>query len=785
MNSHIRPTARKLAHPYRSFARRTRSSMPRIIASALCLLALWLMGSPLTSAESASPPSAPSSPASLQAVCLNSGKAQLAYHAKTGLVRFVGTEPGQRIARPASLSGAASAEDGARGYLSACGALFGLKDQAAELSVMRQKPLDDGRAVVRFQQVYQGVPVMGGELIAQLDRDLNVITVNGQILPNVSVAVAPAVGAADAQQKALQAIAKQYRLDASVLTATAPELWIYSPLIVGGRGLPQTTLVWRMEVSPVEPHPIRELALVDARNGIVALHFNEVDTAKFRKIYDNNNNSACGLPGCTLVRSEGQAASGIADVDNAYLYGGATYDFYFNNFGRDSIDGAGMQLISTTRYCAPASPCPYQNAFWTGSQMVYGQGFASADDVVAHEMTHGVTQNESHLFYYYQSGAINEALSDIFGEYMDLTDGLGTDTAGVRWLLGEDLSIGAIRNMKNPPDYGDPDKMSSGNYTCDLSELDNGGVHTNSGVANKAAYLIADGDTFNGQTVTGLGITKAAKIFYEAQTNLLTSASDYQDLFNALQQACLNLIGTAGITAGDCDQVRKAVTATEMNQQPGGCAAPPAPICPPGTAALYRFYDDLENTASGRWTTSATSGSNKWFYPQNPNGLIDATYATSGQYNFWGYDQAAAADYNIRMTSDVALPATGQHYLHFSHAFGFEDDLSGAYDGGVVEYSTNGGGSWNDSGALFANNGYNGTMFSGSGNPLGGRSGFVRESNGYYSSRVNLSSLAGQNVRFRFRIGADSNGDDYGWFIDDIHIYTCVTNIVFLPIIRR
>ena len=129
-----------------------------------------------------------------------------------------------------------------------------------------------------------------------------------------------------------------------------------------------------------------------------------------------------------------------------------------------------------------------------------------------------------------QSGAINEALSDIWGEWIDLTNGKGNDSPSVRWLMGEDPPIGAIRSMSNPPALSDPDKMTSSLYYC--GEGDSGGVHYNSGIANKIAYLITDGDTFNGQTITGLGIAKAAQIFYRVQTSMLTSGADYQDLGN-------------------------------------------------------------------------------------------------------------------------------------------------------------------------------------------------------------------------------------------------------------
>jgi len=244
-----------------------------------------------------------------------------------------------------------------------------------------------------------------------------------------------------------------------------------------------------------------------------------------------------------------------------------TLEFFDSRHSRDSIDGSGQMLISNVRY-----DWDFDNAFWDSEeeQMVYGdyRTYPMADDVVGHEITHGFTDHESQLFYYYQSGAINESLSDLWGEFVDLTNGAGTDTAGTRWLLGENVSPGgAIRDMENPPTYGDPDKMTSPNYVkggCyDLydteSYCDYGWVHYNSGVNNKAVFLMTDGGTFNGHTVTSLGIDKVADIYYEAAANLLTSGSDYGDLYNAVYQACLNLVGTGGITSPNCLEVHDAV----------------------------------------------------------------------------------------------------------------------------------------------------------------------------------------------------------------------------------
>src|SRR6185503_20351387 len=127
----------------------------------------------------------------------------------------------------------------------------------------------------------------------------------------------------------------------------------------------------------------------------------------------------------------------------------------------------------------------------------------------------------SNLFYYYQSGAINESFSDVFGEYYDQTNGLGSDADGLSWLVGEDISdLGAIRSMSDPPAFENPDKMSSPYYYEE--EADNGGVHYNSGINNKAVFLMVEGGTFNGKTITALNWDKVSSIYYEVNTNLLT-----------------------------------------------------------------------------------------------------------------------------------------------------------------------------------------------------------------------------------------------------------------------
>jgi len=332
--------------------------------------------------------------------------------------------------------------------------------------------------------------------------------------------------------------------------------------------------------------------------------------------------------------------------------------------------------------------------------------------------------------------------------------------------LGEDVPVlGAIRNMANPPAFGDPDRMTSPNYFTGAG--DNGGVHTNSGLNNKAAFLMTDGGTFNGKTVTGLGIDKVAKIYYEAQTNLFTSGSNYADLYNYLFQACTNLIASSVTTAADCTQVRNATDAVEMNLEPVAGFMPTASLCPTGgQVPATLFFDDMENAASGKWAFSNLAGSaNPWTY------FIG--YATSGVQSLTVDDIGSISDSTAAMANGVVLPAGA--FLHFKHAFDFEASGGSNFDGGVLEYSINNGATWTDASALFSagKNYGSGAISSGFGNPLAGRQAFVGDSHGYISSRYNLNSLADQNVKFRFRQANDNIVAALGWVVDDVRIYTC------------
>jgi hypothetical protein len=285
-------------------------------------------------------------------------------------------------------------------------------------------------------------------------------------------------------------------------------------------------------------------------------------------------------------------------------------------------------------------------------------------------------------------------------------------------------------------------------------------------VPNHAFALMVDGGTFNGRTITGVGLVKAAQIQYRALTRYLTSGATFADNAAALNQSCTDLTGTFGITSADCLQVNNAILAVEMTN-PWPCATatpPPAAYCPIGTAPNPAILADGFESGFGNWTPSSTAA-----------GIWGVTtgFARTGVRSVWGEDVNDTSDHRLTMTTPLTLPAAAR--MSFDHAFEFEHSVfSGvAFDGGLIEYSTDGT-AWSDAGGFIdAGQAYNGTFAPG--NVLGERPGFVRSSFGYTASRLNLSGLAGQRVRFRFRIGTDTSVGSLGWIMDNVRIYTCGT----------
>jgi Zn-dependent metalloprotease len=265
------------------------------------------------------------------------------------------------------------------------------------------------------------------------------------------------------------------------------------------------------------------------RETVGGISFMATAGVKLRTIYNAKNSTQ--LPG-TISRREGDKPTGDLAVDEAYDGAGATYDFFEEIFERNSIDDKGLRLDSTVHYGSK-----YDNAFWNGSQMVYGDGdgelfqrFTISLDVIGHELTHGITQYEAALQYYGEPGAINESMSDVFG-IMVKQRVLNLKAADSDWVIGAGLltpkvkGVG-IRSMKAPGTaYDDPvlGKDPQPGHVKDMYKgtADNAGVHINSGIPNRAFYLAA-------MEMGGYAWEKAGKIWYIALRDRLRARSNFK-----------------------------------------------------------------------------------------------------------------------------------------------------------------------------------------------------------------------------------------------------------------
>jgi Zn-dependent metalloprotease len=271
-------------------------------------------------------------------------------------------------------------------------------------------------------------------------------------------------------------------------------------------------------------------------------------SGKYRTVYDDEHNT--DLPG-KLIRDEGGSPSGDAAVNEAYDGLGATYDLYHDIFNRNSIDDKGLRLIASVHYDQD-----YDNAFWDGQQMVFGDGdniifvgFTKALDVIGHELTHGVTQYTANLEYRFQPGALNESFSDVFGSLVKQYHN-HEDAASADWLIGKGiLAPGihgeALRSMKDPGSaYDDPKlggKDPQPGHMSDFVKLpaseDQGGVHINSGIPNHAFYLLAE-------QLGGNAWEDAGAIWYQTLLQMWPKAQ-FQDCANVTAQVAGALFGTA------------------------------------------------------------------------------------------------------------------------------------------------------------------------------------------------------------------------------------------------
>ena len=405
---------------------------------------------------------------------------------------------------------------------------------AGDVAVRRVQIDPAGQAYARLTQTVAGIPVFGAEAVVKLDPAGNYVAMIDGLRRDVRIDPIAKIDVSHATSLAIKA---QSGTRQPVVMGTDLQVLV-------GKG--KDRLTYRVQLDyTASAQPSRPVVFIDAQTGAVVWSYDNLQTAKNREVHNLNHGTS--LPG-PVARVEGGAATGDNDVDVNYGLLGWTYDCYKNMYNRDSFDNAGAKLISSVHYSNN-----YVNAFWDSTQMVYGDGdnvnsvsLAISMDVTAHELTHAVTERTSNLIYSGESGGLNEAMSDIFGNtcewYRDNNGNIAGPTSANNYLVGDDIWLAdpALRYMADPV----LDGVSLDFWTSSAGNVD---VHYSSGIANLAYYLLAEGGTHprgkSSNVVTAIGIHDAGQIFYRANTVYLTPSSSFADARVATATAATDLFG--------------------------------------------------------------------------------------------------------------------------------------------------------------------------------------------------------------------------------------------------
>jgi Zn-dependent metalloprotease len=826
---------------------------------------------------------------------------------------------------------------------------------------------------VTYTQSYKGVPVFGSAVRANVDKDGDLTAVSGFAAPDIDVTTEPAFTAAEIGSRAVAFVKAEPPTNLETdkpsttagLKATHTELVVYRTGFVKGE-TGRNVLAYYTEVTN---GAIRDALVYDATTGKILNRWSMDSDALDRELREAHGTAQ--NPTFETVWVEGDDFPGDLNEDQQNLVNssGESYWFFQNTFDRDSYDGAGAKRITVNN--DPRIDCP--NANWNGITTNYCDGVTS-DDVVAHEWGHAYTQFTSGLIYQYQSGALNESYSDVWGETLDLVNGredegetfddkrpdgecdptappkllmsitapasvagpctpvaagfsqpftttpvnatvvaaldeanatgptvndgctaytnagavsgkwayvdrgtctfqvkvdnavaagatgivIGNNVAGLppnpagtapagfygvtvtqadgtrfktagtadvtvqaedisdrtpstRWLMGEKSEAfgGAIRDMWTPTCYGNPGKVTDAEYNCDPNLTDGGGVHSNSGVPNHAYALTVDGGTYNNQDIVGMGLDRAAAIWWRAQTAYLFPSANFGEFADALQASCTDLVGApirqlttepnatpdAGdpITAANCTDLGKVIDAVQLRTPVTVCGYKelldkntPA-LCGPGFTAQTIYKEDFEDGLAG-WTPSfeVTAGTGihaPW------EAITDAPGSHAGGVAYGpapdqGTCEEGPNDFSSRdsITSPVINIPTGSLpglRLSFDHYVATEATV----DGGTVKVRVNGGSfaAINPAAYTFNKPGRLLSAAAGNTNPMAGQDAFSGTDGGqsrgsWGTSQVDLSLAGvqpGSTVQFRLDVGRDGCGGNDGWYVDNLQITYC------------
>jgi bacillolysin len=543
----------------------------------------------------------------LSALAATSPKLDIVWDDETGTPRHLN---GLSLARPGS-GPAADAEGVARGFLRDYAELVELANPDAELATVRVETDAAGFRAVRFEQTWQGRPIWGHDVIVRLDPDGRIIGMTGHYRATpAGPAPAFALDGAAAAEQALEAARNAH--GRGRVTTDAAETWFAA----GERLRPAHAVIVedgldfrrQLFIDAVTGEVLKDLTLVhhdgpangsglDLTNTSRALGLYEIGgtflmTSTQKSMFDAQKSMFPNAPSGTITLIN--AGNGMGDnmthvtsgnanswtnfrnAVSGQHFAGQVYDYYLARHNRQSIDGN-----KGTMWLVVNFDSNYNNAFWNGQFMVFGNGdgnafsdLAGALDVTAHEMSHGVIENTANLVYEFQPGALNEHFADVFGAATEFF----VKGAGGNWLLGEDVTTpgtagDALRDMEQPDG---PKVAFGGQQPAHMNQFqnlpmnqDNGGVHINSGIPNRAFFLAS----------TAVGIEKTERIWYRALSQYLSRNSQFVDFRIACVNAATDLFGggSAEVTA-----VTNAMNAVGIV---AGQATPPPPPAPqnPGT----------------------------------------------------------------------------------------------------------------------------------------------------------------------------------------------------------
>ncbi len=643
-------------------------------------------------------------------------------------------------------------------------------------------------AHTKVRQTVNDVPVWEGEAIVHLRADGSLATITDDLKAGINVSTQPNFPV----EKAVEIARGANGAEKSRTAEPKTDLWIY-------RGDDRDHLVYRVQIndSNNERLPSMPVTFVDAQTGEIVFQYDNLQTGTGSSLYSGTvsiNTSSAGSTfymedttrkqGTFNMNNTGNTSTGTGGTQSRYTdaddnwnatnqragvdahFGAAkTFDYYSSVHGRNGIDGnygpgttaaaanSGISLLVSRVHFGSG----YNNAFWNGSNMTYGDGDGSTFtplttiDICGHEMTHGVTERTANLTYAKESGALNEAMSDIMGSMVELYSKGGTVTANT-WKIGEDAYTpgtagDALRRMDNPNAVGDPDHYSvrlySGSCTPSNSN-DQCGVHTNSSIVNHTYYLNAAGGTnrVSGVSVPAIGTGAAEKIWYRALTVYMTSGTTFSQARTATLNAATDLYGASG---SQYASVATAWCAVGV----GACPTAPTPTPtatptpnPTPTATPTPGGGQLISNGGFEGSVSPWVGSGSgYFYTANGN------YPHGGTgYIYFGVNNSVSG----QSYQTVSIPSSATGNLTFWLNITSTEGTTTAYDYLYAEVR-NTGGTLLRTLATYSNRDK------------------VTTAGSYSQKSFDLSAYRGQTVRIQFRSTTDSS-ETTSFRVDDVSL---------------